>query len=189
MKGGNVYATVEVGEKSSPAPPRAGGGVRAEGEGVLKGTPGVAATGGFETKAFGKGDSNRPPSPFGGVEGGRGMFKTMAMEGVGPDKLPAISMTNIMNRWMRENCGGSGSQSMPSDRSGRNGNGYLPGAASWGRSPPLQRVRIYLLCAQKRYKSQYSVMYKALFNQWSCYAQVLRESFFLFQQVAKFCLY
>jgi hypothetical protein len=47
-------------------------------------------------------------------------------------------------------------------------------------------VRIYLLRAQKRYESQDSVMYKALFYQWACYAQVLQASFFLFQQVAKF---
>jgi hypothetical protein len=155
---------------------------------VLKGTPGVAATGGFETKPFGEGDSNRPPSPFGRGEGGRGMFKTMAVEGVGPDKSPAISMANIMKGWTRENGGGGGgSQSTPSDGGGGGGgDGYLPGAASRGRSPPLPRVRIYLLRAQKRYESQYLVMYKALFNQWACYAQVLQASFFLFQQVAKF---
>ncbi len=119
-------------------------------------------------------------------EGGRGMFKTTAVEGVGPDKFPAISMANIMKRWTRENGGGgSSSQSMPSNGGGGN-DGYLPGAASRGRLPPLPRVRIYLLRAQKRYKSQYLVMYKALFNQWACYVQVLQASFFLFQQVAKF---
>ncbi len=116
---------------------------------MLKGTPGVAATGGFETKPFGEGDSNRPPSPFGGGEGGRGMFKTTAVEEVGPDKSPAISMANIMKGWTRENGGGGGSQSTPSDGDGGDGVGYLLGAASRGRSPPLPRVRIYLLRAQK----------------------------------------
>jgi hypothetical protein len=72
---------------------------------VLKGTPGVAAMGRFKTKPFGEGDSNRPPSPFSEGEGGWGMFKTTAVEGVGPDKSLAISMANIMKGWTRENGG------------------------------------------------------------------------------------
>ncbi len=90
---------------------------------MLKGTPGVAATGGFEVKPFGKGDSNRLPSPFGGGEGGWGMFKTTGVEGVGPDKSPAISMANIMKGWTRENGGGGGSQSTTSDGGGGDGKG------------------------------------------------------------------
>jgi hypothetical protein len=128
--GGEVPAAVGVGENSSAAPPGAGGGVGAGGGGALNGMPGVAATGGFETKPFGEGDSNRPPSPFGGGEGGQGMFKTTAGEGVGPDKSPAISMANIMKGWTRENGGGGGSQSTPSDGGG--GDGYLPGAVQSG---------------------------------------------------------
>jgi hypothetical protein len=149
-KGGDVSAAVGVGEKLSATPPGAGGGVGAGGGGVLEGTSGIAAKGGFKTKPFGEGDSNQPPSPFGGGERGRGMVKTTVVEGVSPDKSPAISMANIMKGWTRENGGGGGSQSMPSDGSGGDGDGYLPDAASRGRSPPLPQVRIYLLCAHTK---------------------------------------
>ncbi len=126
----------------------------------MKRTPGVAATGGFETKPFCGGNSNRPPSPFGGGEGGRGMFKTTAVEGVGPDKSPAISMANIMKGWTRENGGGSGSQSMTSDCGGGGDSdsaGYLPGTASQGRSPPLTVAGQDLLASCTKKDTNHSI--------------------------------